>query len=141
MTRAALYLRLSTKGQTTENQELELRRWTEGLGFQVAHVYRETVTGARANRVALTAAHQHQFDRAARRGSRYGRDASRWASRSSPTPPDGSSAPPAFARLSGRGYRHLSRLRRSRSREAPGGRAAELEAAEAEAPPPAELSG
>lgn len=48
---------------------------------------------------------------------------------------------PGFCRLSGRGYRHLSRLGRSRSREAPGGRVAKLEAAKAEAPPPAELSG
>ena len=66
MTHAALYVRVSTKEQTTENQELELRRWAEGLGLEVAHVYRETVTGAKADRTALTAAlaaaHQHQFD-------------------------------------------------------------------------------
>lgn len=64
--RAALYVRVSTKEQTTENQELELRRWADGLGFQVVHTYRETVTGAKGDRAALTsalaAAHQHQFD-------------------------------------------------------------------------------
>ena len=54
--RAALYVRVSSKEQTTENQERELRRWAEGLGFQVAQVYRETVTGAQGDRAALTAA-------------------------------------------------------------------------------------
>ncbi len=43
MTRAALYVRVSTKEQTTENQELELRRWAEGLGFQVDEVLDEEV--------------------------------------------------------------------------------------------------
>ncbi len=54
--RAAIYLRVSTKEQTTENQERELRRWAEGLGVQVASVYRDTVTGSRADRAGLRAA-------------------------------------------------------------------------------------
>ncbi len=64
--RAAIYLRVSTKDQTTENQERELRRWAEGLGLQVASVYRDTMTGSRADRVgllaALAAGHAREYD-------------------------------------------------------------------------------
>jgi hypothetical protein len=38
MTRAALYVRVSTKEQTTENQERELRQWAERLGLEVVGV-------------------------------------------------------------------------------------------------------
>jgi hypothetical protein len=51
--RAALYVRVSTREQTTKNQELELRRWADRLGFEVVCVYSETASGARSDRVAL----------------------------------------------------------------------------------------
>ncbi len=64
--KAALYLRVSTREQTTENQELELRRWAERLGLEVVRVYTETASGARADRAALAAvlagAHAREFD-------------------------------------------------------------------------------
>ncbi len=64
--RAAIYLRVSTKEQTTENQERELRRWAEGLGVQVASVYRDTRTGSRADRAGLravlAAGHAREYD-------------------------------------------------------------------------------
>ena len=66
MTRAALYVRVSTKEQTTENQELELRRWAERLGFEVVRLYSDTASGARSDRAALAAvlagAHLREFD-------------------------------------------------------------------------------
>ncbi len=46
--RAALYLRVSTREQTTENQELELRRWAERLSLDVVKVYADTASGARS---------------------------------------------------------------------------------------------
>jgi DNA invertase Pin-like site-specific DNA recombinase len=54
-TRAALYVRVSTKEQTAENQERELRQWADRLGFQVVRVYADTASGARADRAALAA--------------------------------------------------------------------------------------
>ena len=64
--RAALYVRVSTREQTTKNQELELRRWADRLGFEVVCVYSETASGARSDRVALAAvlaaAHRREFD-------------------------------------------------------------------------------
>ena len=66
MTRGALYVRVSTKEQTTENQERELRQWAERLGFEVVAVYADTMSGARSDRAALaavlTAAHRREFD-------------------------------------------------------------------------------
>ncbi len=66
MTRAALYLRVSTKEQTTENQEGELRQWAERLGVQVVRVWADTASGARADRAALAGvlagAHRREFD-------------------------------------------------------------------------------
>ena len=66
MTRTALYVRVSTKEQTTENQERELRQWAERLGFEVVAVYADTMSGARSDRSALaavlTAAHRREFD-------------------------------------------------------------------------------
>src|SRR5215468_9965647 len=64
--RAALYLRVSTRDQTTENQERELRSWAARLGFELVHLYGETVGGARrdCNELAalLAAAHRREFD-------------------------------------------------------------------------------
>jgi len=66
MTRSAVYVRVSTKEQTTENQERELRQWAERLGFEVVAVYADTRSGARSDRAALaavlTAAHRREFD-------------------------------------------------------------------------------
>ena len=64
--RAALYLRVSTRDQTTENQERELRSWAARLGFELVHLYGETVGGARRDRnelaALLAAAHRREFD-------------------------------------------------------------------------------
>lgn len=64
--RAALYLRVSTRDQTTENQERELRSWAARLGFELVRLYDETVGGARRDRnelaALLTAAHRREFD-------------------------------------------------------------------------------
>lgn len=66
MSRAALYVRVSTKDQTAANQERELRRWAERLGFEVADVYADTASGSRSDREALAAvlagAHRREFD-------------------------------------------------------------------------------
>jgi DNA invertase Pin-like site-specific DNA recombinase len=66
MIRAALYVRVSAKEQTVANQELELRRWAERRGLEIAKVYAETASGARGDRVALAAvlagAHRREFD-------------------------------------------------------------------------------
>jgi DNA invertase Pin-like site-specific DNA recombinase len=66
MTSTALYVRVSTKEQTTDNQERELRRWAERLGLKVVAVYADTMSGARNDRAELakllTAAHRREFD-------------------------------------------------------------------------------
>jgi DNA invertase Pin-like site-specific DNA recombinase len=66
MIRGALYVRVSTKEQTTENQERELRQWAQRLGLEVVAVYADTMSGARSDRAALagvlTAAHRREFD-------------------------------------------------------------------------------
>lgn len=63
--RAAIYVRVSTKDQTTENQERELRQWTARLGLEVVAVYTDTASGARSDRAALTevltGAHRREF--------------------------------------------------------------------------------
>ncbi len=64
--RAALYLRVSTRDQTVENQERELRQWAGRLGLEVVAVYADTMSGARSDRAALAAvliaAHRREFD-------------------------------------------------------------------------------
>ena len=64
--RAALYLRVSTRDQSVENQERELQQWAERLGFEVVAVYADTMSGARSDRAelaaVLTAAHRREFD-------------------------------------------------------------------------------
>ncbi|HEV2054931.1 MAG TPA: recombinase family protein [Methylomirabilota bacterium] len=47
MSRAALYLRVSTRDQSADNQEHELRRWAGRLSFHVVRVYADTASGAR----------------------------------------------------------------------------------------------
>jgi len=53
--RAALYVRVSTKEQTVENQERDLRAWAQRLGLEVVRVYADTASGARSDRAALAA--------------------------------------------------------------------------------------
>jgi DNA invertase Pin-like site-specific DNA recombinase len=66
VTRAALYVRVSTKEQAAENQERELRAWAERSGYEVARVYADVISGARGDRAALAAvlagAHRREFD-------------------------------------------------------------------------------
>ncbi len=63
---AALYVRVSTKEQTAENQERELRQWAEGLGSRVVRVYRDGASGAKKDRAGLLAAlegaHRREYD-------------------------------------------------------------------------------
>ena len=47
--RVCLYLRVSTGGQTTDNQEIELRDLCERRNFHVVKIYRETVSGSKRN--------------------------------------------------------------------------------------------
>ncbi len=65
-TRAALYVRVSTKEQTHVTQESELLRWADRLGLEVVRVYADTASGARGDRSALHAvlsgAHRREFD-------------------------------------------------------------------------------
>jgi DNA invertase Pin-like site-specific DNA recombinase len=52
--KAALYLRVSTAGQTTANQALELRRYCERQGWTITKVYEDAgVSGATRGRLAL----------------------------------------------------------------------------------------
>ncbi len=64
--RAALYLRVSTRDQSVENQERDLRQWADRLRINVAHVYTDTASGARGDRAALAevlaAPHQREYD-------------------------------------------------------------------------------
>jgi DNA invertase Pin-like site-specific DNA recombinase len=51
--RAALYARVSTNDQTTDNQLLELRRYAEARGWTVTEYVDEGVSGAKESRPAL----------------------------------------------------------------------------------------
>jgi DNA invertase Pin-like site-specific DNA recombinase len=52
--RAALYLRVSTSGQTTENQSLELRRYCERQDWTISRVFEDKgISGASRERPAL----------------------------------------------------------------------------------------
>lgn len=53
--RAAAYVRVSTKEQTTENQERDLQQWADRLGLEVVAVYADTASGARGDRAGLAA--------------------------------------------------------------------------------------
>jgi DNA invertase Pin-like site-specific DNA recombinase len=66
--RVALYTRVSTrdKGQDTENQALQLRKFAETQGWTIAAEYVDRITGKRSDRdqfqKMFTAASQRQFD-------------------------------------------------------------------------------
>jgi DNA invertase Pin-like site-specific DNA recombinase len=66
--RVALYTRVSTrdKGQDTENQALQLRRFAETQGWTITAEYVDRITGKRSDRdqfqAMFTAASQRQFD-------------------------------------------------------------------------------
>ncbi len=53
--RVAIYARVSTKQhQTTENQLLELRRWTQTMGHIIYKEYQEQISGGRSGRAHPT---------------------------------------------------------------------------------------
>ncbi|MEM9693189.1 MAG: recombinase family protein [Myxococcota bacterium] len=64
--RAAMYLRVSTDGQTTDNQRPALERMAERRGLEVTVVYEEAVSGRATKRPEfdrmMTAAHRGEFD-------------------------------------------------------------------------------
>ena len=64
--RAALYARVSTIDQTTENQVLELRRYVEARGWTVTEYLDEGISGSKTRRPALdrlqTDARRRRFD-------------------------------------------------------------------------------
>ena len=47
--KVALFLRVSTSSQTTDNQEKELRELCERREFEIVEVYKETVSGTKKN--------------------------------------------------------------------------------------------
>src|SRR5687768_14815206 len=65
-TRAAIYARVSTTDQTTENQLLELRRYCEARRWTAAEYLDEGISGAKERRPALdrllTDARRRRFD-------------------------------------------------------------------------------
>jgi len=67
--KVAMYLRVSTDGQTTDNQRLELKRVAAARGWQVVHVYDDNgVSGAKGREyrkafdALLKAATRREFD-------------------------------------------------------------------------------
>ena len=52
---AALYLRVSTSDQTTDNQQLELQKVADKMGWTVTEVFTDVISGAKAKRVGLDA--------------------------------------------------------------------------------------
>ena len=69
MKRVALYLRVSTTGQTIENQERELRAVASKAGWDIAHVFRDDgISGSKGRDkrpgfdAMLTAAVRREFD-------------------------------------------------------------------------------
>ena len=64
MKRAALYLRVSTDGQTVENQLAPLTRMAEAHGFTESDVFEETASGAKARpelRALLARCHRGEY--------------------------------------------------------------------------------
>lgn len=49
MTDVCLYLRVSSNGQTTDNQEIELLELCKRRNFNIVEIYRETVSGLKKN--------------------------------------------------------------------------------------------
>lgn len=69
MARVAIYVRVSTDGQTTANQERELRAWAERAGHEIAAVYSDNgVSGSKGRQkrpgldAALKDAVRRKFD-------------------------------------------------------------------------------
>ena len=53
--KTAIYCRVSTQDQTTDNQALELRETAEKQGWTVIETFTDVISGARANRPGLDA--------------------------------------------------------------------------------------
>lgn len=53
MMKVALYARVSTKEQETDNQIIRLREYARVRGFEVVDVYEDTASGANPNRPNL----------------------------------------------------------------------------------------
>ena len=53
--KAAIYARVSTGNQTTENQLMELKKAAEKHDWEVVEVYEETISGATTKRPQLDA--------------------------------------------------------------------------------------
>jgi DNA invertase Pin-like site-specific DNA recombinase len=51
MTRAAIYLRVSTDRQNTENQRPEVEQLAVARGFEIIQVYEETMSAAKSRPV------------------------------------------------------------------------------------------
>ncbi len=49
MTNVCLYLRVSSAGQTTDNQEIELVELCKRRNFNIVEVYKETISGTKKN--------------------------------------------------------------------------------------------
>ena len=49
ITNVCLYLRVSSNGQTTDNQEIELLELCKRRNFNIVEIYRETVSGLKKN--------------------------------------------------------------------------------------------
>ena len=47
--RVCLFLRVSTSGQTTDNQEVELKSLCERRNFEIVEIYKETISGTTKN--------------------------------------------------------------------------------------------
>ena len=66
MKRCALYARVSTFEQTTDNQLLDLRKMVEQRGYQVVHEYTDKISGTKSRRPGLdqlmSDARHAQFD-------------------------------------------------------------------------------
>ncbi|MGO9442704.1 MAG: recombinase family protein [Terriglobales bacterium] len=66
MTRAALYMRVSTLDQHPESQRLDLLQLARQRGFEIVQEYVDTASGTRARRPRLdqmmSDAHRHRFD-------------------------------------------------------------------------------
>ncbi len=49
MEKVCLYLRVSSSGQTTDNQETELLELCERREWKIVEIYRETISGTKKN--------------------------------------------------------------------------------------------
>ena len=50
---SAIYIRVSTEGQRTDSQELELKRYCRQRGWKDTAVYMDKISGAKASRPEL----------------------------------------------------------------------------------------